>query len=658
MSTAADTTGVRRAARPQLPVSSVAGTAQSASRVLTTGPFRGLRQHTAEQGLALEAVLVCASGDVLAAWSRDRHIDLTVRRFGPHAPHATGLPAAATLTTIGAVTDPSVPFTDRVADTTALLKERADGRVDGPDDTDRCVLTLRPSAHGPRPDDVPARIHCVATIRSGEVHLRWRGAPDLPPGLIGDLADALTDLLTDLGTDPDAWWTTYREHLTARQRRVRDRVNATTGPVPDTLLHELFLEQARRTPDAPAVVTDERTLTYDELRTAATAVAATLHRAGTPPGRLVAVVADKGWEQIAAVLGILAAGAAYVPIAPELPERRLHHILEHAEADTVLTTPDLAATLRWPPEVTVIPVDERLRTASADLPPATAGPTDLAYVIYTSGSTGAPKGVMISHRAAANTVVDINLRHRLGAEDRVFALASLGFDLSVYDIFGPLAVGAAIVLPAPGTYRAPWSWLDAMVAHRVTVWNSVPALMQMLCLYAEARRTRIPAALRLVLMSGDWIPVTLPDRIRAIADGDPDLIAMGGATEASIWSNDYRITTVDPAWPSIPYGTPLTNQFFEVLDPDLRRRPDWVPGELYIGGVGLADGYWRDPTRTAASFIIHPRTGQRLYRTGDLGRYLPDGNLEFLGRDDLQVKIQGFRSNSARSKRPCCRTPR
>src|SRR5262249_6087417 len=162
---------------------------------------------------------------------------------------------------------------------------------------------------------------------------------------------------------------------------------------------------------------------------------------------------------------------------------------------------------------------------------------------------------------------------------------------SVYDIFGLLAAGGTIVMPAHGTERAPWEWAQTLADHEVTVWNTVPALMEMLVEYSAGRGLRLPWSMRLVLMSGDWIPVSLPERIRSLSDMDITIIGMGGATEASIWSNYYTIEAVDPSWTSIPYGTPLANQSFEVLDAAMRRRPEWVPGELYIGGIGLAMGY-------------------------------------------------------------------
>ena len=219
------------------------------------------------------------------------------------------------------------------------------------------------------------------------------------------------------------------------------------------------------------------------------------------------------------------------------------------------------------------------------------------------------------------------------------ALSSLNFDLSVYDIFGTLAAGGAIVIPDSCSDRDPADWAKAIAQHQVTIWNSVPALMQMMVDYAAESQV---LALRLVLLSGDWLPLTLPAQIQALAK-DVQVISLGGATEASIWSILYPIETVDPAWKSIPYGRPMVNQRFYVLNKLLEPCPVWVAGELYIGGIGLALGYWQQEAKTAASFIIHPRTGERLYRTGDLGRYLPDGNIEFLGREDFQVKIGGYR---------------
>ncbi|MEV5598707.1 amino acid adenylation domain-containing protein [Streptomyces sp. NPDC052496] len=433
---------------------------------------------------------------------------------------------------------------------------------------------------------------------------------------------------------------------------------------PTALLHRAFLDRAAAAPAAPAVIGRDRTLTYGELAAESATVAAGLTRQGIGPGALVGVSMDKGWEQVVACLGVLRSGAAYVPVDPRWPEKRRHDILAAAGITTVLTQPwllagagagtgagteiawpeSVSATAVTPPAAGTTPAEDAPVTVPAEDAPAPVTPSDLAYVIYTSGSTGVPKGVMIEHGAAWNTVQDVNEEIALTAADRVLALSALHFDLSVYDIFGPLSVGGAVVIPSPDDAREPGSWLQQMTDEQVTVWNSVPALMAMLCAHTSALHPR-PAALpplRRVLMSGDWVPVSLP---AAVWDLFPDagLWSLGGATEASIWSIWHRITPSDAELPSIPYGTPMKNQHVYVADSMRRPRPCWVPGEIYIAGTGLARGYLGDAERTADSFVVDPETGIRLYRTGDWGRLLPDGEIEFLGREDMQVKVGGHR---------------
>ncbi|MEO1378618.1 MAG: AMP-binding protein, partial [Cyanobacteria bacterium J06635_10] len=230
----------------------------------------------------------------------------------------------------------------------------------------------------------------------------------------------------------------------------------------------------------------------------------------------------------------------------------------------------------------------------------------------------------------------------IGNKDRVLAISALNFDLSVYDIFGTLAAGGSIVIPPQDALKDPACWYELIVKEGVTIWNSVPALMQMLTEYLSSQPLSTALPLRLALLSGDWLPLNLPLQIQSNCS-DIQIVSLGGATEASIWSIYYPITTVNPDWKSIPYGKPLSNQQFYVLNELMQPTPIWVTGELYIGGIGLALGYWEDEGKTNASFITHPVTGERLYKTGDLGRYLPSGDIEFLGRSDFQVKINGYR---------------
>jgi amino acid adenylation domain-containing protein len=477
----------------------------------------------------------------------------------------------------------------------------------------------------------------------GTLTFNWDVVEELfPEGLIQDMFEAYCRFLQQLATSDSVWVETRRNLIPPAQLAQRDAINATDAPVPDTLLHELFTEQVQRRRNELAIISPERSLTYQELCDRSNQVAHRLRKLGATPNQLVAVVMEKGWEQIVAIMGILASGAAYVPIDPGLPEERFSYLLRNSETDIVLTQSWLNEKLSWPKSVHRLCIDSEDLAEEHNQPlESVQTREDLAYLIYTSGSTGVPKGVMINHQGAVNTIIDINQRFGVSPTDRVLALSSLSFDLSVYDIFGTLAAGGTIVIPKASFEREPSHWEELIVQHNATIWNSVPALMQMMVDYAQNNSEAL-ASLRLVLLSGDWLPLTLPTQIKALVQ-DIQVISLGGATEASIWSILYPIPAVDPAWKSIPYGRPMTNQRFYVLNQALEPCPVWVPGQLYIGGIGLALGYWRQEAKTAASFITHPRTGERLYRTGDLGRFLPDGTIEFLGREDFQVKIGGYR---------------
>ncbi|AGC46259.1 non-ribosomal peptide synthetase [Myxococcus stipitatus DSM 14675] len=475
------------------------------------------------------------------------------------------------------------------------------------------------------------------------LYFSWDAVEALfPPGLLDTVFAAYVRLLHRLSEDASAWESPARQPLPPEQLARREAYNATRRPVSPERMEDLFLRRAAERPEAPAVITRDAVLSYGALEERSARVASWLLSHGAGPDRWVAIVAEKGPEQVVAALAILRAGAAYLPLDPALPTERLHTLLRDARVGLVLTQSHLAGTLSWPEDTVRLAVDQApsLPLREGGLPPVQGN--GLAYVIYTSGSTGRPKGVMIDHRGAVNTLLDMNERFGVGPEDRVFALSSLSFDLSVYDVFGTLAAGGAIVMPAPGTQRDPGHWLSMLEHGRVSVWNSVPALMEMLVEFVEGEQRRLPDSLRLVWMSGDWIPLTLPDRIRARSPG-VELVSLGGATEASIWSILHRIEAVDRTWRAIPYGAPMMNQKFHVLDEALEPCPEWVTGQLYIGGIGLALGYFGDAERTASRFITHPRTGERLYATGDLGRFRPEGYIEFLGREDFQVKVQGHR---------------
>ncbi|MFJ6808480.1 amino acid adenylation domain-containing protein [Streptomyces anulatus] len=492
--------------------------------------------------------------------------------------------------------------------------------------------------------------HQVAEV-AGALEYSWDVVDALfPSGLLDDAFAAYAAFLDRLAAPGETDWDKVpAPQPPTEQIARRAAVNRTGAPVPDACLHDLVNETARVRPDATAVITGSVRLTYRELVDASLAVARALHHRGVRPGDLVAVAARKGWQQAVAVLGVLQSGAAFMPLDPDQPARRIHRLIESSGVRHILV--ERAERAAFPGTGLAAPAaveDCLTTTGSGGVPEEPRTPGDLAYVIHTSGSTGDPKGVVIDHAGAVNTIVAVNRRFSVGPADRVLAVSALHFDLGVYDLFGTWAAGAAVVLPDHSRRTSPTHWAELTRRHGVTIWNSVPALAGLLVEHAEhadGSDGTIPASLRLVLLSGDWIPLDLPGRLRSVAAGCR-VIGMGGATEASIWSVWYPVERVDPSWRSVPYGLPMDNQTVHVVDDHGRPRPDWVPGELHIGGRGVALGYWRDPLLTAEKFAelpSGPDAAERRYRTGDIVRFLPQGMLEFLGREDTQVKIAGHR---------------
>jgi amino acid adenylation domain-containing protein len=647
--------------------------------VLEPELWRSLKSRIAKARLTPSGMLMAAFARILAAWSQSPHFTLNTTLFqrAPLHPHVYRLVGDFTSILLLEIHDDAAESLEVLARRIATqfrsdLEHREYGglqllqEIAKRGDPDRrpsmpVVFTsaLAQSMPGWQSVDQLGEVTYGVTQtpqvyldhqvyqRAGNLHLTWDAVEELfPPGLLDDMFGAYTAYLRRLAQDEAAWGETRSDLLPPAQLAQRAAVNDTAAPAPAGLLHERFLEQVRRQPRHTAVATSERRLSYEDVGRHARRLARRLRQMGAGPNRLVAVVMEKGWEQVVGVIAILQAGGAYLPVDPDLPRERLWFLLQRGEVEIVLTQPCVAERLNWPAGVQCVSVDWEQNVGQDDELDEPVAPVqraeDLAYVIFTSGSTGEPKGVMVEHRSALNTVLDINERFGVGADDRVLALSSLSFDLSVYDIFGALAAGATIVLPHPTSSREPGDWAYLVLREKVTIWNSVPALLEMLVDHIGSRTELLGNSLRLALLSGDWIPVGLPDRARTLLPGLRE-ISLGGATEAAIWSIFHPIDTVSPEWRSIPYGRPLRNQRMHVLNDMMSPCPIWVPGQIHIGGLGLARGYWKDEAKTQAQFVRHPQTGERLYRTGDLGRYLPDGNIEFLGREDEQVKVQGYR---------------
>ncbi|GIJ08919.1 non-ribosomal peptide synthetase [Micromonospora andamanensis] len=656
---------------PALPVLTSPPEPRFRRRAAVVSPenWRRLRDQARRHGVSPSTAVLTAYQEIIAAWSRSPAftINVTLLNRLPLHPQVPALVGDFTSVSLLARDGVGATFADRARETQLRLWQDIDHRAFSGVEVMReitrrsgagaaifpIVFTSAIGLDTPSPPDAPTLGHgisqtpqvwidCQNIERDGGLSTTWDAREGvLPDVLLDDAFAAYEDLLARL-VDGSAWSAAYPVGLPAAQARRRAGVNATAGPVPAGLLHDGVVAQAIRHPDRTAVIDAARTMTYGELLVHANGVANALLGAGCRPGELVGITLGRSCHQVVAVLGTLLAGAVYVPVDPAHPPRRRAEIVARSGIRIVLTD---AASAAGPTGTTAIVVATCAPAARPpEIPPTR--PDELAYVIHTSGSTGVPKGVMISHRAALNTVADVNARFGVGPDDRVLGLSQLGFDLSVYDMFGPLSRGGCLIVPATDRRNDPSHLAALAAAHGVTIWNSVPAQMQMLVDYLTATPTPGLDNLRLVLLSGDWIPVPLPDAVRRHLPA-ARVVSLGGATEAAIWSIFHPVDQVDPAWPSIPYGQPLTNQSWYVLDQAMRPRPDLVVGELFIGGLGVADGYLDDADRTAERFPIHPETGQRLYRTGDLGRYLPNGDIEFLGREDHQVKIRGYRIEPA-----------
>ncbi len=425
--------------------------------------------------------------------------------------------------------------------------------------------------------------------------------------------------------------------------------NATERAFPDgLLLHQGFEERAARQPEALAVVQGGRALDFRTLEEQANRLAHLLRQRGAAPGTFVAVFLERTPTLVVALLAIAKSGAAYVPIDPAYPPARIAFMLTDSGAALVVTERALRDRLGT---CACLVVDGEDHAAIASMPvtrPDPLGaPDDSCYAIYTSGSTGRPKGVLMSHRAVVNTLDWVTRTFAIGPRDRLLFVTSPCFDLSVYDTFGVLAAGAAVEVASATELRDPALLAQKLVRGDVTIWDSAPQALARLLPHLPERA--VGAGLRLVLLSGDWIPLSLPPALQRVFP-NVAVNSLGGATEAAIWSNWFPVKAVDPRWASVPYGRPIQNARYHVLDHRMRPVPPGVPGELYIGGACLARGYLNRPELTAERFVADPFRERepdgrpaRLYKTGDLARYFDDGNLELLGRADLQVKVRGFR---------------
>jgi pristinamycin I synthase-3/4 len=431
----------------------------------------------------------------------------------------------------------------------------------------------------------------------------------------------------------------------AERHRLLVEWNATQADYPhEHCLHELFAQQAARTPDAVAVVYEDRELSYAELERRSNQLGRHLRALGVGPDVTVGVCVERSPELVIGLLGILKAGGAYLPLDPEYPPERLAFMLEDANAPVVVTQSAWVTRLSEPP-ATVVCLDrdrERIADYSASASASGACPENLAYVIYTSGSTGKPKGVAVRHQAVANYLHFLRKQLGLGHDDTVLQVSAISFDPSVRDIFGPLLHGSRLVIMSADARKDPRAYLENIERHGIsTLLSIIPRLLD--SVVSAAGDSVAGESLRDVLTCGEPLNYATHDAFRRTIRNSR-LVNQYGPTECTMVSAWFVADEGSNRCGSVPIGRPISNARLYVLDEELAPAPIGVAGELYIGGTGLARGYLHRPGLTAERFIANPYgEGERLYRTGDLVRYRPEGNLEFIGRVDGQVKIRGFR---------------
>jgi len=460
-------------------------------------------------------------------------------------------------------------------------------------------------------------------------------------GAIERMAGHFRTLLEAAVSEPDRRVSDLPWLTEAERRQVLVEWNATSKSYPETTIHRLIEEQVRRTPDAVALAFEGRTMSYGELNQRANQLARHLRGLGVGQDTLVGLCIERSFEMVVGLLGILKSGGAYVPVDPGYPPDRQSYMIEDSRAPVLLTQAHLAGGLaNSGARVVVLDAgwEEIVRHPDGDLEDG-SGPGDLAYVIYTSGSTGKPKGAMNEHQAVCNRLLWMQDTYGLTASDRVLQKTPFSFDVSVWEFFWPLMTGARLVIARPEGHKDPSYLVQRIREEGITTLHFVPSMLRA---FLEAEGVEECSSVKRVICSGEALPYELQERFFGRL-GLTELHNLYGPTEAAVdvtWWPCER----GSARKVVPIGRPVANTRMYVLDSSLNPVPVGVPGELYIGGVQVGRGYWGRPELTAEKFIPDPFVpGGRLYKTGDLSRWLPDGVIEYLGRNDFQVKVRGLR---------------
>lgn len=506
-------------------------------------------------------------------------------------------------------------------------------------------------------------IDCQYFLFDDAIRVAWDTQKHaFPEGMVKEMFKAFIDALELLGSeaafDKRIVVQTPDSHLIPR-----DRQNNIQRELGDTTGYHKIEEAALKYPGNTALSCDDTDISYKELLTVAKrlALAIELHaeKAETPQHGTpcVAIAMERSWEQYATIVGVMASGLAYVPIDPSSPTDRLTSILEAAAPCLIIANDAVIRKLSdaETPSITFQHLyagsPEIKNNRSSNFGPAQNAP---ACIIFTSGSTGTPKGVTIGNDAIVNLINYTNDLFSMSSEDATFAITNIHHDISIYDIYGTLSSGAKLVIPHQQEAHSPKSWLQLACEQSVTYWGSVPVFMEKLLAECAAQGKQLP--IKTIALGGDWIDPTILERIETCAPS-AKLYPFGGPTETTCLNIINCVTEIDEDWRTVPYGRPIDNASYYILNDELVDVPNWTPGEMYCGGVPLCLSASFNTEENAKAFTTHPKTGERIYRTGDMGRFRPDGMIEILGRKDFQLNIDGFRLSPSEVEQSLSRHP-
>ena len=497
-------------------------------------------------------------------------------------------------------------------------------------------------------------IDAIVLKSGGRIQFSWDYVADLfEDHTVNAMIDTLVSEIRRLALYDDAWENTAIEPVSA----FPVDLDSAAGPVTEVEyrpLAEMLLDSFAAHGENVAVISCGREYTYDELLSRSYEIAAKLQKLGLRQGGRAVVLMDKCFDQVASVIGTVLCGAAYVPLDTQNTSSRIAYCFEQTEAAAILTDSEMLAAY---PEIkdTCIVVDTgEMTPGEKEFVRPEYSLDDLYGIIYTSGSTGMPKGVMLHQAGLINCMAFTKKLLHLTEADRMISLTNLCHDMSIYDIFGILAEGAAVVLPDKDKTKDPDNWLKIIRDHKVTLWNSVPAITEMMLAAADYSGNADITSLRVIFMGGEKLKKSIPTRLRKL-NPEIEIYNVGGPTEATIWSIYHKYQEEDQKRDRIPQGRGVDNVKYFVMNDDLQLCPCDVQGLMYTEGINVSRGYLKEEEKTKQVFITNPYTGNLMYNTGDFGKYLENGEIDILGRNDDQIKINGKRIELGEIETCCLR---